>query len=907
MSKKSKKEIEVNGESGGILATTPIDATMESEASEGEEFLKERPIIKVKQNNKCSYCEKSSADCTKGKERFKRYHLSWVDVVHIALFNLTHENSGVGGQQEESGKASGCERGPQTYEDGRVYFHYKADVAKYIDNNWSYFWNKARGETWINSASSALSTNSTENVSEDGRFESGKAKYNKNGMWALADDARFPSSYDVAQQQRTRSVVYDISQDGLLIPLIESRNNSNSFSGSGITATNEMDGSESGVSTSISGYDFAAQFDGSNSNAPSRKRKKSENLHTNSNLNGNNNNSTTTSSFTSSYRSKKYKQRQATLYSAVPIKIDTNIADIDTSQQKTSSRSEQQPEFNKEQGHCYVFNNEWRVKMWPDLPNPSDSDVCISKEPTHSAPQIKHAASSIWNEKGYRMAKSSHGTSTGSYYFEVLINPDDSKSLSLSNPNPNPNPNSTSATVSTPTPTPTHTSNSTPNPTPVLSASKKKNWNLRIGISTISGDLQAPCGYDCYSYSMRLNPPTKFHKAIGEIYGDSLTSGDVLGVLLHLPAELSENESRDLEARLWQPTTPYKPFFYSQPFVPADTSLSTIPPIPIVDGSELVFFKNGVCLGVAYSGLHLGKYYAAISSYNGGRAVANFGKPVNLNDSTKLDLDLDLDSDLDLDLGFKYPPPKSWKNSKVLPFCMLSTNGHVSNFPVPVSNNISPTPVNLDNQNFVKNNDIFQNENNVSSPLNEQQNQSQLSSDPKSPSLNSSENVNINNHPTPQPNNTDIEHTTKTQGHEIVTNSDTNHVDNDVNAPFPVNGEPTIRNASDNNSSIGGNEETDENLTLELEKEIEEALGNTNSEISATPSIDVNEIAQSKDEKIQTENKSSEIEINENTNIDNSTIISNTNSDTNSGEDEVTGVVSTVDKTDVGVDSHGMP
>lgn len=39
------------------------------------------------------------------------------------------------------------------------------------------------------------------------------------------------------------------------------------------------------------------------------------------------------------------------------------------------------------------------------------------------------------------------------------------------------------------------------------------NGHVRIGFSQISGDLQAPCGYDMFSYSIRDQPGSLFHKA----------------------------------------------------------------------------------------------------------------------------------------------------------------------------------------------------------------------------------------------------------------------------------------------------------------------------------------------------------------------------------------------------------
>lgn len=63
--------------------------------------------------------------------------------------------------------------------------------------------------------------------------------------------------------------------------------------------------------------------------------------------------------------------------------------------------------------------------MYPDLPNPTfDIPVTVSKFPTHSAPQIKFTDNglTIYNEKGYRMAKASHSVCEGCWFYEVTIN-----------------------------------------------------------------------------------------------------------------------------------------------------------------------------------------------------------------------------------------------------------------------------------------------------------------------------------------------------------------------------------------------------------------------------------------------------------------------------------------------------
>ncbi|KAJ2659062.1 transcription factor, contains a PHD finger motif [Coemansia sp. RSA 1200] len=534
-----------------------------SESSE-DVIMKEKLLPKVKQVSKCSYCQVNSAEslktvpclecgsrchidciestarfrdkillgddffhfkcarCTDGSEKFKRYHLSWVDVVHITLFNLTHSAPArPGGAQDPTGQFSSSEHGPQEYGDGRIYFHYKADVARFIDRHWSYFWTKARGETWINSASSALSTNSTENVPEDGRFESGKAKYNKNGMWALTDDLRFPSSYDSLQQQKTRTIMYSFADDGSLIEL--------------------------------------------RTQAASSRRKRRTEQPTQRAVG----------------RSKKPRASDAQAYGA---------GASGAAASKRTGRGKQEPK------------SDWAISMWPDIDNPQ-GPAHISREETHSAPQFVIGSDrlTVWNDKGYRMAKASHGVETGAWYFEAdILDP------------------------------------------------VRPEFNVRIGWSQISGELQAPCGCDVFSYSMRAKPSTRFHAARGSFYGEDYEPGDTLGVLIYLPP-LDADERQDLNDRKWHPAERYRQFTYSRPAAQRPPyANSELPPLPVLAGSELVYFKNGKCLGPAFQKLYLGKYYPAISAYMGGKVKVNLGP------------------------NFKYPPPATWhENTPIRPITDL--------------------------------------------------------------------------------------------------------------------------------------------------------------------------------------------------------------------------------------------
>ncbi|KAJ2004326.1 transcription factor, contains a PHD finger motif [Coemansia thaxteri] len=562
---------------------------VDNSSENGDDIIsKDKLLPKVKQVSKCSYCESNSAEslktvpclgcgsrchidciectskfkdkillgddffhfkclkCTDGQERFKRYHLSWVDVVHITLFNLTHNpnvrpNSAASRARADDpmGQFSSGEHGPQEYSDSRVYFHYKADVAKFIDQHWSYFWTKSRGETWVNSASSALSTNSTENVPEDGRFESGKAKYNKNGMWALTDDLRFPSSYDSPQQQKTRTIMYSFAEDGALIEL-------RTQSANGRRKRRPEPTPKAGV----------------------RAKKPRA--------------SGTPGSMASG------SQGSGILGTQLGGEYGSGASGLESSKRGSHGKGKSK--------------NAWWISMWPDIDNPQ-GPAHMSREETHAAAQfvIESDRLTVWNDKAYRMAKASHGVETGAWYFEVdVLEP------------------------------------------------VRPEYNLRIGWSQISGELQAPCGYDVFSYSVRAKPSTRFHAAIGSPYGEEYTPGDTLGMLIYLPT-LDDDEKQDLIDRKWQPARRYRPFEYSRPESQRPrNAYNELPPMPVLAGSELVYFKNGKCLGPAFQKLYLGKYYPAISSYMGGKVKVNLGPT------------------------FKYPPPATWhKDMSVRPISDL--------------------------------------------------------------------------------------------------------------------------------------------------------------------------------------------------------------------------------------------
>lgn len=51
----------------------------------------------------------------------------------------------------------------------------------------------------------------------------------------------------------------------------------------------------------------------------------------------------------------------------------------------------------------------------------------------------------------------------------------------------------------------------------------------------VVGNLQAPLGYDKFSYSWRSKKGTRFHQSVGKHYSDDYGQGDVLGFFIELP------------------------------------------------------------------------------------------------------------------------------------------------------------------------------------------------------------------------------------------------------------------------------------------------------------------------------------------------------------------------------------
>ena len=124
----------------------------------------------------------------------------------------------------------------------------------------------------------------------------------------------------------------------------------------------------------------------------------------------------------------------------------------------------------------------------------------------------------------------------------------------------------------------------------------KVGGHVRLGWSMRTGDLQAPVGYDKWSYGIRDTGGSILHESNRQDTwgGEHLDEGDIVGCAIVLdPEDPGENHIR--------------------------------------------FFKNGKCMGEvvmskgkrvggeAFAGIKSGTYYPAVSTYMGGTVQANFG------------------------------------------------------------------------------------------------------------------------------------------------------------------------------------------------------------------------------------------------------------------------------------------
>eukprot|EP01026_Neomeris_dumetosa_P067491 TRINITY_DN6583_c0_g1_i3.p1 TRINITY_DN6583_c0_g1~~TRINITY_DN6583_c0_g1_i3.p1 ORF type:complete len:381 (-),score=58.62 TRINITY_DN6583_c0_g1_i3:332-1474(-) len=160
---------------------------------------------------------------------------------------------------------------------------------------------------------------------------------------------------------------------------------------------------------------------------------------------------------------------------------------------------------------------------------------------------------SVTSWKGYRMARSTHGSHVGTWFYEVLIE---------------------------------HLG---------------ETGHCRVGWSTKKAELQAPVGYDKFGYSYRDVDGSKYHQAWRSQYGSPYCEGDVVGCLLHLPPGGLTLEKGKEDIVRWK----------SQYCIAIEDDLE---PTPLPE-SFVAFYKNGEYQGKAFTDIFEGTYYAAVSMF----------------------------------------------------------------------------------------------------------------------------------------------------------------------------------------------------------------------------------------------------------------------------------------------------
>ncbi|ERN17586.1 hypothetical protein AMTRI_Chr13g92270 [Amborella trichopoda] len=195
------------------------------------------------------------------------------------------------------------------------------------------------------------------------------------------------------------------------------------------------------------------------------------------------------------------------------------------------------------------------VPRFPDkIDDSRDLKICLSKIYKAEKVELSEDRLTASSCKGYRMVRATRGVLEGAWYFEIRV-------LKLG-----------------------------------------ESGHTRLGWSTEKGDLQAPVGYDGNSFAYRDLEGSKVHKALREVYGEEYKEGDVIGFYINLP-----------DGGLYAPKPPHLVWYKGQRYAYAVDPKDDPP--KVIPGSEVTFFKNGICQGVAYRDINGGRYYPAASMY----------------------------------------------------------------------------------------------------------------------------------------------------------------------------------------------------------------------------------------------------------------------------------------------------
>lgn len=226
----------------------------------------------------------------------------------------------------------------------------------------------------------------------------------------------------------------------------------------------------------------------------------------------------------------------------------------------TSRKGKKKPKNNNNNNHIAPKSEDvvliTPMPRFPDKNDDSpDAKICLSKLYKAEKVELSEDRLSAGSCKGYRMVRATRGVTEGAWFFEIKV------------------------------------------------VHLGETGHTRLGWSTEKGDLQAPVGYDGNSFGYRDIDGSKIHKALREKYGEEgFKEGDVIGFYINLP-----------DGNSYVPKPPHMVWYKGQKYVCAPDPKEDPP--KIIPGSEISFFKNGICQGVAFKDLYGGRYFPAASMY----------------------------------------------------------------------------------------------------------------------------------------------------------------------------------------------------------------------------------------------------------------------------------------------------
>ncbi|KAG0202273.1 hypothetical protein BGX28_005158 [Mortierella sp. GBA30] len=256
--------------------------------------------------------------------------------------------------------------------------------------------------------------------------------------------------------------------------------------------------------------------------------------------------------------------------------------------------------------------------LYRQTANPVLPGVRLCREDMSPYMLIDEECMTITTEKGFRMVRANCGVREGKWYYEVMIDRGGEPRYE-----------------------------------------GRDGAHVRLGWARREATLQAPVGFDAYSYGIRDTTGEKVHMSRVMPFGEPFETGDVIGLYISLPPDGNEKsffKQRRLrkpfyfKGQLYFESIDYSPTkryaeMAEYEATPIKMNIEKPVPPPVIPESKIIVYKNGVCQGVMCQDLFallpieqnakekeqirfddgtLG-YYPVISVYRNGTATANFG------------------------------------------------------------------------------------------------------------------------------------------------------------------------------------------------------------------------------------------------------------------------------------------